>query len=63
MIKNSIIIEKIKDKTKNDESMQNFLLDILNHENENSQYTKEYEKLIDKALKERFTDYYLLRCV
>lgn len=52
MIKNSIIIEKIKDKTKNDESMQNFLLDILNHENENSQYTKEYEKLIDKALKE-----------
>lgn len=52
MIKNSIIIEKIKDKTKNDKSMQNFLLDILNHENENSQYTKEYEKLIDKALKE-----------
>lgn len=52
MIKNSTIIEKIKDKTKNDVSMQKFLLDILNHENENSQYTKEYEKLIDKALKE-----------
>lgn len=56
MIKNSIIIEKIKDKTKNDKSMQNFLLDILNHENENSQYTKEYEKLIEKALQEGGND-------
>lgn len=52
MIKNSTIIEKIKEKTKSDINMQNFLMDILNHENENSQYTKEYEKLIDKALKE-----------
>ena len=56
MIKNSTIIEKIKDKTKNDASMQTFLLDILNHENENSQYTKEYEKLIDKALREGSND-------
>lgn len=56
MIKNMAIIEKIKDKTKNDVEMQTFLLDIINHENENSQYTKEYEKLIDKALKKG--DYY-----
>lgn len=53
MIKNTAIIEKIKDKTKNDAGMQEFLLDIVNHENENSQYTKEYEKLIKKAIKER----------
>lgn len=56
MIKNSTIIEKIKEKTKSDINMQNFLMDILNHENENSQYTKEYEKLIDKALKEGGND-------
>lgn len=56
MIKNSVIIKKIKNKTKHDKSMQNFLLDILNHENENSQYTKEYEKLIHKALKEGDND-------
>lgn len=53
MIKNTAIIEKIKEKTKNDEGMRNFLLDIINHENESSQYTKEYEKLIKKAIKER----------
>lgn len=52
MIKNTAIIEKIKDKTKNDESLREFLLDIVNHENENSQYTKEYERLIKKAIKE-----------
>lgn len=53
MIKNTAIIEKIKDKTKNDVGMQKFLLDIVNRENENSQYTKEYEKLIKRAIKER----------
>ena len=53
MIKNTAIIEKIKDKTKNNAAMQEFLLDIVNHENENSQYTKEYAKLIKKAIKER----------
>lgn len=51
MIKNQTIIKKIKDKTKNNLAMQSFLLDIVNHENESSQYRKEYTKLIDKALK------------
>lgn len=41
MIKNTAIIDKIKEKTKNDENMREFLLDIINHENESSQYTKE----------------------
>lgn len=51
MIKNTIIIEKIKEKTKYDLAMQEFLLDIVNHENENTQYSKEYDKLIKKAIK------------
>lgn len=56
MIKNTTIIEKIKEKTKNDAEMQKFLLDIVNRENENSQYTKEYERLIRKAVKGRGND-------
>ena len=51
MIKNTTIIEKIKDKTQHDMGMQAFLLDIVNHENENTQYTKEYEKLIEEAIR------------
>lgn len=50
MIKNQTIIQKIQEKTQNDSAMQEFLLDIINHENESSQYTKEYNKLIDKAI-------------
>lgn len=50
MIKNQTIIQKIQEKTQNDSAMQEFLLDIINHENESSQYTKEYNKLIDKAV-------------
>lgn len=56
MIKNTTIIEKIKEKTKNDEGMQSFLLNIVNYENENTQYTKEYERLIDIALKKGGND-------
>ena len=56
MIKNTTIIDKIKEKTKNDAGMKDFLLDIVDHENENSQYTKEYEKLIEQAVKERKND-------
>lgn len=51
MIKNQTIKEKIKTKTKNDNVMQEFLLDIIEHENESSQYSKKYKSLIDKALK------------
>ncbi len=53
MIKNQTIIQKIQDKTKNDLAMQDFLLNIVNHENESSQFTKEYNKLIDKAVAKR----------
>ena len=53
MIKNQTIIQKIQEKTKTDMAMQEFLLDIINHENEKSQYTKEYNKLIKKALSKK----------
>ncbi|WP_174919139.1 hypothetical protein [Peptacetobacter hominis] len=53
MIKNKSIINKIKEKTKDDADMSMFLINILNHENDNSQYKKEYEKLIDKYIKNR----------
>lgn len=53
MIKNQTIIQKIQDKTKNDLAMQDFLLNIVNHQNESSQFTKEYNKLIDKAVAKR----------
>lgn len=50
MIKNQTIIEKIKEQTSDDKVMQEFLLDIINHENENSQYTRKYKALIEKAV-------------
>ncbi len=50
MIKNQTIIEKLKEKTGEDKVMQEFLLDIVNHENENSQYTRKYKALIEKAV-------------
>ena len=49
MIKNQTIIEKIKEQTSDDKVMQEFLLNIINHENENSQYTRKYKALIEKA--------------
>ena len=53
MIKNQTIIDKIEAKTTDDKIMHDFLFDIINHENENSQYSKEYTKLIEKAIEER----------
>lgn len=53
MIKNQTIKDKLDEKTKNDKAMHDFLLDIVNHENESSQYSKKYSELIDKAIKER----------
>ena len=53
MIKNQTIKEKLDEKTKNDKAMRDFLFDIVNHENESSQYTKKYKELIDLALNER----------
>lgn len=50
MIKNQTIIDKIKEQTSDDKVMQEFLLDIINHENENSQYTRKYKALIEKAV-------------
>lgn len=53
MIKNSEIIKKLKEKTKDDKIMYDFLFDIINHEMENYQYSKKYEKLIDEAIEKR----------
>lgn len=50
MIKNQTIINKIKEQTADDKVMQGFLLDIINHENENCQYTRKYKALIEKAI-------------
>ena len=50
MITNSTIVEKIIEKTKNEPILQKFILDIVNHENETSQYNAEYTKLIEKAI-------------
>lgn len=50
MIKNQTIIDKLNDRTKEDDIMRDFLLDIINHENENSQYTRKYKSLIEKAV-------------
>ena len=50
---NKTIKEKLDEKTKNDKAMRDFLFDIVNHENESSQYTKKYKELIDLALNER----------
>ena len=47
------IIERIKEKTKDDKIMYDFLFDIINHEMENYQYSKKYEKLIDEAIEKR----------
>lgn len=53
MIKNQTIKNKLDEKTKNDRAMHDFLFDIVNHENERSQYSKKYSQLIDKAIKAR----------
>ena len=52
MISNKGIIEKINSKTEGNDIMNKFLMDILEHENENSHYSKKYKQLIEKAVKD-----------
>ena len=52
MISNKAIIEKINSKTEGHDIMNKFLMDILEHENENAHYSKKYKQLIEKAVKD-----------
>lgn len=52
MALNKTILQKINEKTKDDEQQRNFIVEILNKENEGlGQYTKIYESLIKEAIK------------
>lgn len=52
MALNKTILQKINEKTKDDEQQRNFIVEILNKENEGlGQYTKTYENLIKEAIK------------
>lgn len=52
MIKNQTIIDKVNEKTEDDLIMRKFIKEILNFEEENSQFKNGYEKIIAKTLKE-----------
>lgn len=49
---NQTIIEKLKKKCGDDEVMYNFLLALLEKEDEGGQHTKTYKQEIEKAIKE-----------
>lgn len=53
MISNSAITDKIEEKAGSDEVMKNFLKAIISHENESGQFSKQYKKLIEKAVDEK----------
>lgn len=52
MIKNNTIVEKVKEETKDDLVMQQFIMEILNHETESSQFKNKYSSLIKDAVEE-----------
>ncbi len=49
-IKNKTIEEKLKEKTKDDPAMQEFLLGIVGNEYKTTQYNKYYKEAIEKAI-------------
>ncbi len=51
-IKNKTIEDKLINATKDDQVMQEFLLNIVGNEYKPSQYKKYYNSEIDKAIKE-----------
>lgn len=51
MISNPVIPEKIDELTQDNPVMREFLLNIISHENEKVQYIKQYDGLIEKAVK------------
>ena len=52
-IKNSMIEEKIRNATADDNVMQEFILDILGNEYRTTQFSKAYEDAIKKAVRSR----------
>lgn len=53
MIFNPAIKDKIEEKAGSDKIMRNFLYAIISHENESGQFSKQYKKLIEKAVDEK----------
>lgn len=53
MISNTAIEKKIKEKAGSNKVMKDFLYAIISHENERGQYSKQYKKLIEKAVDEK----------
>lgn len=49
---NKIIMDKINGKCKNDEILKNFIMEVLNNEEEGRQYNKAYKKFVREAFKE-----------
>lgn len=47
---NPAIKEKVMKYSKGDKLIANFLLDIIRHEMDNGHYSKEYKRLIEKAV-------------
>ncbi len=56
MLSNKHILNKIDEYTQDNLLMRKFLKNIVNHENENSQYQRVYKKLIEQAVKEQKGD-------
>lgn len=53
MIQNPTILEKLKQKTTNDDIMRQFILSITTNESEGKQYRKFYTSEIEKCAKKR----------
>ncbi len=50
MISNPVIKDKIKEETGDNKAMYDFLLDIVDKENEYYNYKKEYPRIIEQLL-------------
>ena len=53
MIKNQVIIDKVKSKTPHDKAMQEYLLSILQNESEGKQFKKFFTKGIKDGIAKR----------
>lgn len=53
MIQNKAILEKLKEKTANDDVMNEFIVAILENESEGKQYTKFFQGEIEKGIDKR----------
>ncbi|ORT99293.1 hypothetical protein D081_2022 [Anaerovibrio sp. JC8] len=53
MISNPAINDKIEEKAGSNIILKDFLYAIISHENESVQFSKQYKKLIEKAVDEK----------